>query len=174
MVNNIFLTMIEFTCSDTCIISNAHLSLQTEQRLRKAVSDIASEIDRYKELEDLSSIDEDTEEAECECCGLKEDCTQHYITKVKGSHSGKWLCGLCCEAVKETLERVPKTAMEEAVNSHREFCQNFNSNRLNPKLSLTSAMRDVARRISENRNSNNLSNSKLARSTSCVPRIDLN
>ncbi|XP_031264099.1 uncharacterized protein LOC116122386 [Pistacia vera] len=148
-------------------------SAMNEPRLRKAVSDIVSEIDRYKALEDLSSIDEVTQ-AECECCGLKEDCTEHYITKVKGSHSGRWVCGLCCEAVKENLVRTPKTAMEEAVSSHRDFCQKFNTNRLNPKLSLTSVMRNIAKRNYENRNANNLSNSKLARSTSCVPRIDLN
>ncbi|KAJ0031987.1 hypothetical protein Pint_12858 [Pistacia integerrima] len=124
-------------------------SAMNEPRLRKAVSDIVSEIDRYKALEDLSSIDE--------------------VTQAEYGYAG-----LCCEAVKENLVRTPKTAMEEAVSSHRDFCQKFNTNRLNPKLSLTSVMRNIAKRSYENRNANNLSNSKLARSTSCVPRIDLN
>ena len=30
----------------------------------------------------------------CECCGLKEDCTQDYISEVKSKFDGKWLCGL--------------------------------------------------------------------------------
>ncbi|KAL5783322.1 hypothetical protein ACOSP7_008351 [Xanthoceras sorbifolium] len=129
---------------------------RSEQRLRKAVSDVSSEIDRYTVLETTSStIDE---------------CTQNYIAKIKGSHSGKWVCGLCCEAVKEILMRAPKMAVHEAVSSHRDFCQNFNTNRLNPNLSLTSAMRDIAKRSCENRNSKNLS--KLGRSTSCVPKFD--
>lgn len=110
-------------------------------------------------------------QVECECCGLKEDCTQQYIEKVKSSYSGNWVCGLCCEAVREKLVRAPEIAMQEAVSYHREFCHDFNSTtRLNPKLSLTWAMRDIAKRSSENRNRKNFS--KLARSSSCAPRIN--
>ncbi|BFG18529.1 hypothetical protein CerSpe_048030 [Prunus speciosa] len=65
------------------------------------------------------------------------------------------------------------TAMQEAVISHRDFCQKYNSTRLNPELSLTSAMREIARRSSENRDSkHNLPMSKLGRRKSCGPRID--
>ncbi|KAL5850496.1 hypothetical protein ACOSQ4_008509 [Xanthoceras sorbifolium] len=143
---------------------------RSEQRLRKAVSDVSSEIDRYTVLETTSSTIDEVMQAECECCGIREECTQNYIAKIKGSHSGEWVCGLCCEAVKERLMRAPKMAVHEAVSSHRDFCQNFNTNRLNPNLSLTSAMRDIAKRSCENRNSKNLS--KLGRSTSCVPKFD--
>ncbi|KAJ9128680.1 hypothetical protein P3X46_034618 [Hevea brasiliensis] len=151
----------------------------SEQRLRKAVSDISNEIFKYEtlKLEAISSSDSEileVKQAECECCGLKEDCTQDYISIVKGSHSGYWVCGLCSEAVKETLEQGPKMATQEAVSSHKDFCQKFNTTtRLNPKLSLTCAMRDIAKRSSEKRHFKNSSISKLARSTSCVPRIDL-
>ncbi|KAK2661275.1 hypothetical protein Ddye_007808 [Dipteronia dyeriana] len=149
-----------------------------QQRLRKAVSDVSTEIDRYTVLQTTSTFDDHEAgivltQAECECCGIREDCTQNYIAKIKGSHSGKWVCGLCCVAVEERLMRAPKTAMHEAMSSHRDFCQKFNTLRLNPKLSLASAMREIAKKSCENRNSNNNNLSKLGRSTSCVPKIHL-
>lgn len=151
--------------------------MQSEQRLRKAVSDVSSEIFKYGSM-DMKAISSsavlEVKQAECQCCGLKEDCTQDYISKIKGSHSGNWVCGLCSEAVKETLEHGPKMAMQEAVSSHKDFCQKYNTTtRLNPKLSLTCAMRDIAKKSSEKRDSKNSSISKIGRSSSCVPRIDL-
>lgn len=136
---------------------------QNKEGLRKAISDVSSEIDRcIVDLEVISSTADEVMQAECECCGLKEDCTQNYVAKVRGSYSGNWVCGLCIEAVKDRLVQVPKIAIQEAVGSHREFCQNFNSTtRLNPKLSLTLSMRDIAKRSSQKRNG------KLARSSSC-------
>lgn len=156
--------------------------MQSEQRLlRRAISDASIEIGKYnKELEifgsskNLSTIDE-VKQAECECCGMKEDCTQAYIAKVEDSFSGKWVCGLCSEAVKERMTRSASetVAMEEAMSSHRDVCQKFNSTRLNPKLSLTFAMRDIAKRSEESRNSNGSSfTPKLTRRSSCVPRIN--
>ncbi|XWS72521.1 hypothetical protein CRYUN_Cryun02cG0047100 [Craigia yunnanensis] len=149
--------------------------MDNEQRfLRKVVSDVSSEIEKYIALES-STVDDQVKQAECECCGLKEDCTTDYITRVEGCHCGKWVCGLCSEAVKERLYRDPKTAIQDAVSFHREFCQKFiSTTRLKPKLSLTCAMRDIAKRSHENRSSKNLSAPKIARSTSCVPRIDFN
>lgn len=87
----------------------------------------------------------------CECCGIEEDCTQTYITKIRESHSGKWVCGLCSEVMKETSERAPGRTVDQAMSSHRAICQEFNSTRLNPKLSLASAMKNLAKRVSENR-----------------------
>ena len=138
------------------------------------VSDVSSEIEKYIALESCTVEHDQVKQAECECCGLKEDCTTDYITRVKGCHCGKWVCGLCSEAVKERLHRAPKIAMQEAVSFHREICQKFNSTtRLNPKLSLTCAMRDIAKRSHENRSSNNFSSApKISRSTSCVPKIN--
>ncbi|KAK8505316.1 hypothetical protein V6N12_067284 [Hibiscus sabdariffa] len=158
-----------------------------QTRLRKAVSDVSWEIEKYinKALESSSSsstctiLEEDdvVKQAECECCGLKEDCTADYITSVKGCHCGKWVCGLCSEAVKERLLNggPAAAAMENAVTSHREFCQKFNSTtRLNSKLSLTCTMRDIAKRSHESRRSSDTSVApKIGRTTSCVPKIDL-
>lgn len=141
--------------------------------LRKAVSDVSSEIDKYYnelelEREQLGTIEE-VEQAECQCCGLKEECTIVYITKVKECYCGKWVCGLCCEAVKERVGRSPnKVAMQDALNSHRDFCQEYNATtRLNPQLSLTLSMREIAKRSLEKRKSKGLSITQLTRTTSC-------
>lgn len=154
--------------------------------LRRTSSDVSVEmIGKYKrELEifssssskinNLSTIDE-VKLAECECCEMKEECTQAYIAKVEDYFSGKWVCGLCSEAVKERMTRSAQRSvvMEEAVSSHRDVCRKFNSTRLNPKLSLTFAMRDIAKRSEESRNSQNSScTPKLTRRSSCVPRIN--
>lgn len=137
------------------------------------VSDASIEIKRVgKDLETMANIDK-VEQAECECCGLEEECTQEYIKKTKDCYSGKWVCGLCSEAVKEALVREPKKAIEEALRNQREFCQEFHSSRLNPELSLTCAMRKIAKRSCENRNYRTSSTLKIARSTSCFPSIDL-
>ncbi|XAR70841.1 hypothetical protein NMG60_11027868 [Bertholletia excelsa] len=145
--------------------------------LRKVISDVSIEVDKIsKGVEAISvNTDHEVEQAECECCGLREDCTRDYIIKVKDSYSGKWVCGLCSEAVKEKLLRAPRTDMEEALTTHKSFCQEFNTTtRLNPKLSLTCAMRNIAKRSCEKRNSTSSSMSaKIARSSSCVPRLGI-
>lgn len=136
-------------------------------------SDVSSEIKRYTVSGSSSFVVDDDEvvkQVECECCGLREDCTQSYIAKVEGYYAGKWVCGLCSEAVKERIRQDPNMALHDALRFHRDFCQKFNNTtRLNPKLSLTYAMRDIAKRSSEKRNTS----TKLARSTSCVPKIHL-
>ncbi|XP_038899593.1 uncharacterized protein LOC120086851 [Benincasa hispida] len=177
------------------------LMQKKEQRMmiRKAVSsDLSKEIESYKlrisnEVEEEIKImmsksslvveeeeEEEEEEIECSCCGLKEECTKSYILEVQKSFSGNWVCGLCSEAVKERLFKFPNTTIDKALNFHREFCDSFNTTtRLNPKLSLTTSMRKIARKSFENR-TNNLGPSsssnnknKLSRSISCDPRIGL-
>ncbi|MED6182386.1 hypothetical protein PIB30_027996 [Stylosanthes scabra] len=152
-----------------------------QQVLRKAVSDVSQEMDKYLKTElemmKLASIEE-VEQAECECCGLKEECTRVYIRQVQERYCGKWVCGLCAEAVQERvllLER-PITsssnvvaAMEDALNKHKDFCYEYNATtRLNPKLSLTLSMREIAKRSLEKRKLmvKGQSMSKLGRSSS--------
>ncbi|KAI8568701.1 hypothetical protein RHMOL_Rhmol02G0220900 [Rhododendron molle] len=157
------------------MISKPLIILENHLLSVMVVSDASIEIKRVgKDLETMANIDK-VEQAECECCGLEEECTQEYIKKTKDCYSGKWVCGLCSEAVKEALVREPKMAIEEALRNQREFCQEFHSSRLNPELSLTCAMRKIAKRSCENRNYNTSSTSKIARSTSCFPSnsIDL-
>ncbi|XP_058105984.1 uncharacterized protein LOC131249317 [Magnolia sinica] len=146
---------------------------QNDQGLRQAISDITPEVEKITKNMNLSVQINDVEKAECECCGLSEDCTPAYIGQIKDLYYGKWVCGLCSEAVKEHMNRVPKIAMEEAVDSHMNFCKKFNRTaRLNPNLSLAGAMREIARRSSQYRNSKSLTTSKIARTNSCNPRIN--
>ncbi|KAF7806867.1 hypothetical protein G2W53_039028 [Senna tora] len=87
------------------------------------------------------------ESAKCECCGLKEDCTQDYITDVKAKFEGKWLCGLCSEAVGDEIMRgkSPVSAMEDAVKAHMSFCRKFKSN---PAFRVADGMKQMLRRRS--------------------------
>ncbi|EOA18115.1 hypothetical protein CARUB_v10006576mg [Capsella rubella] len=86
------------------------------------------------------------ESVTCECCGLTEDCTQLYISNVKANFAGKWLCGLCSEAVSDEFSRSPKTTtVEEAVNAHVSFCGKFNAN---PAELVADGMRQMLRRRS--------------------------
>ncbi|CAA7040054.1 unnamed protein product [Microthlaspi erraticum] len=88
------------------------------------------------------------ESVTCECCGLTEDCTQHYISKVKAKFAGKWLCGLCSEAVSDEVSRSrkKKTTVEEALNSHVSFCGSFS--KANPAELVADGMREMLRRRS--------------------------
>ncbi|KAK9288134.1 hypothetical protein L1049_017227 [Liquidambar formosana] len=112
------------------------------------------------------------ESAKCECCGLKEDCTQDYISEVKAKFDGKWLCGLCSEAVSDEVSRgkKPSSDMEEAVKAHMSFCRKFKSN---PAVRVADGMRQMLRRrsgdMSSSHNSSSSSSSsskKYSRSTS--------
>nr|GLL46712.1 uncharacterized protein LOC109163807 [Ipomoea trifida] len=93
----------------------------------------------------------DIELAKCECCGLKEDCTQAYISEVKEKFDGKWLCGLCSEAVRDEIIRGNNTSrhmmfvgIEDAVKAHMSFCRKYKSN--NPATRVADGMRQMLRR----------------------------
>ncbi|KAM0985227.1 hypothetical protein ACFX13_012747 [Malus domestica] len=100
----------------------------------------------------------------CECCGLKEDCTQDYITQVKAKFDGKWLCGLCSEAVRDEVGKGSNQpfGMEEAVRAHMSFCGKFKSN---PAVRVADGMRQMLRRRS-NMSSSSSSPKKYTRSAS--------
>uniref|UniRef100_J3LSS5 DUF1677 family protein n=2 Tax=Oryza brachyantha TaxID=4533 RepID=J3LSS5_ORYBR len=61
----------------------------------------------------------------CECCGLEEECTGEYIGGVRAYFGGRWLCGLCSEAVKyEAGKSSPRAPdVEGAVRAHMAFCR---------------------------------------------------
>ncbi|CAN6332371.1 unnamed protein product [Urochloa humidicola] len=99
----------------------------------------------------------------CECCGMAEECTPTYIGRVRERFQGKWVCGLCSEAVKERQAREPGLAVARAVEAHAAMCERFNSTvRLNPKLSLASSMRDIARKSGQNRRRRSISGATAA------------
>lgn len=108
----------------------------------------------------------DIELAKCECCGLKEDCTQDYISEVKANFDGKWLCGLCSEAVRDEVNRGKKqSGVEDAVKAHMAFCRKYKSN---PATRVADGMRQMLRRRSDlsSSSSSSSSNKKYSRSTS--------
>ncbi|PSS01432.1 Protein of unknown function DUF1677, plant protein [Actinidia chinensis var. chinensis] len=100
--------------------------------------------------------------AKCECCGLKEDCTQHYISEVKEKFDGKWLCGLCSEAVRDELGKGKFGMMEEAMKAHMSFCRKYKSN---PAIRVADGMRQMLRRRSGDVSSSS-SSKKYTRSAS--------
>ncbi|KZV33388.1 hypothetical protein F511_12949 [Dorcoceras hygrometricum] len=104
----------------------------------------------------------DIELVKCECCGLKEDCTQDYIGKVKSSFDGKWLCGLCSEAVRDEFN-YKAFGMDEAVKAHMSFCRK--SRKSNPATRVADGMREILRRRASDLSSSS-SKKKYSRSSS--------
>lgn len=85
----------------------------------------------------------EVESVRCECCGLEEDCTGDYISSVKEDFSGKWLCGLCSEAVRDEFGKGERKSHEEAVKAHIAFCRRHNSN---PAVRVADGMKQMLRR----------------------------
>ncbi|XP_062208817.1 uncharacterized protein LOC133910434 [Phragmites australis] len=91
--------------------------------------------------------------AKCECCELREDCTRDYILGVRAAFGGRWLCGLCSEAVRDEAARVrtkrgggaAAAGLEEAVKDHMAFCGKC---RRNPAFRVADGMRQMLRRRS--------------------------
>ncbi|KAL2933086.1 Quinolinate synthase A [Bienertia sinuspersici] len=87
----------------------------------------------------------------CECCGLTEECTVAYIERIRKGYMGKWVCGLCSEAVKNEVVRSDKLiSTEEAFNRLLQVCRSFRSSSPpaggDPTVHLISAMRHILRR----------------------------
>lgn len=102
----------------------------------------------------------EVEQVKCECCGLAEECTPAYIAHVRGLYCGRWVCGLCAEAVKEehgrgggSSDRI-KEGMENALEAHMNICMQFNKpeKKGSPVADLASAMKRLLKR-SMDRNS---------------------
>ncbi|XP_051129882.1 uncharacterized protein LOC127250571 [Andrographis paniculata] len=87
----------------------------------------------------------DIELVKCECCGLKEDCTQDYISEVKSKFEGKWLCGLCSEAVRDEVKKKSASRVDEVVKAHMSFRKEYKSN---PAVQVADGMRKMLRRRS--------------------------
>ncbi|KMZ57891.1 hypothetical protein ZOSMA_81G01100 [Zostera marina] len=84
--------------------------------------------------------------AKCECCELTEECTVEYMARVKASHNGRWICGLCAEAVKDEIFRSEKhITIEEALDRHTNFQYSFSPSP-NPTIHLILAVRRLMRR----------------------------
>ncbi|KAG6425806.1 hypothetical protein SASPL_110010 [Salvia splendens] len=102
--------------------------------------------------------------AKCDCCGLTEECTLSYIETIRERYGGKWICGLCAEAVKDEIVRCRKLiSPEEAVARHISFCSKFRAGGPpeDPTVHLIRAMRRVMMR--------GLESPKALRSMPCSP-----
>ncbi|OIW18757.1 hypothetical protein TanjilG_13509 [Lupinus angustifolius] len=70
----------------------------------------------------------EVESVKCDSCGFTEECTISYISKLRQKYQGRWLCGLCVEAVKDEVVRSNRLiTTEEALNRHIIFCREFQS-----------------------------------------------
>ncbi|XP_074574495.1 uncharacterized protein LOC141830933 isoform X2 [Curcuma longa] len=89
----------------------------------------------------------------CDCCGLTEECTPAYIEVVRERHGGKWICGLCAEAVRdEFLRSGLLISTEEAMGRHAAFCRSFRSAEaaaVDPAEQLIAAIKQLLRRSLE-------------------------
>jgi len=64
----------------------------------------------------------EVEKAKCECCGFTEECTPAYIAAVRAEHLGRWVCGLCAEAVGDEIRREDGAlTTAEALDRHVAF-----------------------------------------------------
>ncbi|XP_078179617.1 uncharacterized protein LOC144573741 [Carex rostrata] len=69
---------------------------------------------------------QDLQSARCECCGLTEECTSGYVNKIRERHLGRWICGLCAEAVRYEMYRSGwHISIEEAIDRHVGFLERF-------------------------------------------------
>ncbi|GAA0167035.1 hypothetical protein LIER_22060 [Lithospermum erythrorhizon] len=132
----------------------------------------------------------DVDCVKCDCCGLTEECTIEYIEKIRECYQGKWICGLCAEAIKDEAGRCERMMIssDEALSRHLSFCKTFQSSMSpppDPTIRMIAAMRQILRRSLESpkmrsmpcsptRDSNRgLKRWALTRSESCIPTLSL-
>ncbi|XP_008794167.1 uncharacterized protein LOC103710281 [Phoenix dactylifera] len=149
--------------------------------LQRAISDLSFELSKEGIDTKLPPISE-VEDAKCECCGMSEECTPEYIRRVREKFSGKWICGLCSEAVKEEVEK-NGGRLDEALNTHMSVCVRFNRiGRTHPVLFQAEAMREILRKsrldgtgaTAKSRSPTERGSVKrggITRSSSCIPAI---
>lgn len=151
--------------------------------LQRTISDISFELSKEVVISDdndnkkLPPISE-VEDAKCECCGMSEECTPNYIKRVREKFSGKLICGLCSEAVKEEMEKNGGKRLEEALNEHMNACSKFNRfGRAYPVLFQAEAMREILKKNRAKSLSprdpmgNGPKKGGISRSSSCIPAI---
>ncbi|KAD4889298.1 hypothetical protein R6Q59_033836 [Mikania micrantha] len=150
----------------------------SSEGLKRTVSEMPFEF--TKETVDIKSLTTIAEvvDAKCECCGMVEECTPEYMEKVHNRFLGKWICGLCSEAVTGEMEKNGGNK-EEALSSHMNTCARFNRrDRAFPVLCQAEAMRNMLKKsrlraTSLSPRDHGLAKKKggIARSSSCIPAI---
>ncbi|XP_058774162.1 uncharacterized protein LOC131648419 [Vicia villosa] len=149
--------------------------------IQRTISDISFALSKEDFDLTLPPITE-VEDAKCECCGMSEECTPEYIKRIRDKYLGKWVCGLCSEAVKEELEKNGGNK-DEALSEHMNACVRFNKfGRTFPVLFQAEAMKEMLKKSKmEGRRANSFNPREkggngekkggLARSSSCIPAI---
>ncbi|CAN4086863.1 unnamed protein product [Withania somnifera] len=149
--------------------------------LKRTMSEIT-----YEWMNDETILDanlppvSEVENAKCECCGMSDEYTSEYIDQVRKKYSGKWICGLCTDAVKvEAQKNGGKN--EEALSNHMHACSNFTKfGRAYPVFHQAEAMREMLKK-----NTKGLTRAKsisprdrimpkkggITRTNSCIPAI---
>lgn len=127
----------------------------SSEALQRTVSDelhhqqqhgVDSNKQENKEADQVHHPVPEVQDAKCECCGMSQECTPEYIRGVRARFSGRWVCGLCAEAVTEEAEK-NGGRLEEALRAHMGVCKRFNGfGRTHPVLFQAEAMREILRR----------------------------
>ncbi|XP_066325237.1 uncharacterized protein [Miscanthus floridulus] len=128
----------------SCVAGGDH---DKELELMLSPDDDASPRDAGATARSASAAAE-VEDAECECCGMSEECTPSYIAAVRRRFSGRWVCGLCAEAV---AEEAAKNGGDRgaALAAHMAVCRRFNGfGRTHPALFQADAVIDIVRKLS--------------------------
>ncbi|KAJ9128679.1 hypothetical protein P3X46_034617 [Hevea brasiliensis] len=171
-------TLVGSYCKGDNVHKPSRLSMEGLQR---TLSDISLELSKETSSSDpkLPPISE-VQDSKCECCGMSEECTDEYIKRVRGKFLGKFVCGLCAEAVQQEMEK-NGGKREEALNEHMNVCVKFNRHfRVNPILHQAEAMREILKKSSSIKNraksisprdSGSQRKGGIARSSSCIPAI---
>ncbi|KAF7801977.1 apyrase 2-like [Senna tora] len=108
----------------------------------------------------------------CYCCGLTEECTVVYIGRVRERYKGRWICGLCAEAVKDETARSERyISTDEAMKRHINFCQQFRTSTPpnNPTEELIEAVKHLLLRTLKEEGP--MTCPPLARSQSCFSTL---
>ncbi|KAL8122940.1 uncharacterized protein LOC141718209 [Apium graveolens] len=152
--------------------------------LKRSVSDASFELSRADMNANTNALPplSEVEDARCECCDMIEECTLEYIEKIREKFMGKWICGLCAEAVKEEMDK-NGGKREEALSSHMSACVRFNKfGRAYPVLYQAEAMREILKKARAEgrgvraksmnyRKNEAVKKGGIARSSSCIPAI---
>lgn len=110
----------------------------------------------------------ETVQVRCYCCGLMEEGTVAYVGRVREKYQGRWICGLCAEAVKDEKQRSEKgISTDEAMKSHKKFRQQFRATSPPNNPDLIKAMKQLMLRSLESPTNEGMKCRPLGRSQSC-------
>lgn len=80
----------------------------------------------------------------CACCGLTVECTHTYIAEIRDKYEGRWICGLCQQAVSDEIERSGRSISRvEALTRHMNFYKKFQSTPPTNSIDFITTIREV-------------------------------